>query len=298
MSDDCRFGYFIPKADGTIDIVVNAAVLPREVLDELEKITSVVHYLQPIVLAWDAVSRNHGELVASVETFHDALHAAMKSGNTIVTPVLLDGLATIAQKLGNFLASASAFLSQTERRILRVRGPQDQASWNSQRHGAHSASFAYRLLYELRNFAQHYEFPLSTLDITGVRPSAGEDMTFEASPRLMRDTLLAEDYNWKSVGAEIATQPEKIDVMPLCAEYGQILRMLCIQALAPEWAALQNCARYFGVVAKKIQIPPDAVPILTIGHVPGTPPTNFSVLPFDQLRWLMGHLGPGGDANA
>jgi hypothetical protein len=287
--DARRFGYFFPKPDGSFDITVNATQAPPEVLQELEEITAVIFYLQPILLAWTIVNRNHSELLNSVEQFNMRLSNS-RLENTLPMATLMDGMAEIGQRLGNYLSAATAFLSQTEVRIAHVRGSSQRDLWKSERQAAHLGSFAYRFLYALRNFNQHFGIPISTLDVHGTRKAVSEAMRVSATPRIVRDGLLAEEFNWKSVRAEIEGQSERFDLMPLCREYWEILRLLCRKAIEPETARLERCADYFDVVVRKFKIPKGATPVLVVGdHTPGVPPTTYSVLPFEQFVWVIQH---------
>jgi hypothetical protein len=300
MSDDKdaikeirRFGYFIPQPNGTLDIYVGVHVASEEVLAELHEVVSVVFNLQPIMLAYEVVEKNYREILELIEIYRSRLEGS-KPGLPADISITIEGMISFSQKVTNFLSSTSAFLAQAEMQLRRVHG--DDSSqlfmWNEKRRSLHASSFSYRFLYELRNFAQHRSIPFSNLNIAGERPSEELSMIFKVGIQIFRDALLDDGYKWGKLLAEIRQQPQVFDFLPMASEFLDCLRRLCILAARYQEARLVDCARYFDVVCKTLNIPSGAVPVLFIGeHQKGTPPSRHEIIPMVQFKILVQKYG-------
>jgi hypothetical protein len=74
------------------------------------------------------------------------------------------------------LAAASAFRDRAGTRLREQYGPDSMHSKQLKAaiRSAYDASLAYRLLYNLRNYAQHHDSPLSVIPMHGEQQIAGE----------------------------------------------------------------------------------------------------------------------------
>ena len=61
-----------------------------------------------------------------------------------------------------------------------------------------------------------------------------EPMRLRTALQVERSKLVSEGHKWGALKAEIESQPEKFDVMPLVDEYLQCLRSLCFYAIHME----------------------------------------------------------------
>lgn len=288
-ADIRRFGYYIPKPDGNMDIFVHSTVADAETLTELNEIVGVIFNLQPIVFAFDIVERNHSELVNAFDEYLSKLNGPTKAN--ISTSFVMDALISISQKVTNLLSSTSAYLAHTDRQLQKVygKGSPEWGTWDETRKDLHASSFAYRFLYELRNFAQHRDLPFSNLNLTGERSADDAPMVFNIGALIRRDGLLDDGYDWKKLRAEIQQQPAVFDLQPPISEYLRCLRQLCLEAVKPQFDRLVLCAHYFEVVTSALQIPAGAVPVIFIGEsaAAGVPPSRFEVIPIEQFGYLL-----------
>lgn len=284
-----RIGYYIARPDDKYDFKVLAKPVSDEVLDELHAIIDVVFFLQPIAIALAAMQRNHGELTQFVARHPDELAASQQS--FVETVAVLNGMVEASRFAGNFLAATTALLSLIEAALRRTYG-KDSAQltgWNYERRERHAASFAYRFLYELRNFSQHRALPISSFHVSGGRANDDEPMTYATSLRLQRDKLLVDGFDWAKLRPELEQQPAEFELLPLVDEYAGIVESLTLDVFMLEGARLANCLRYMEAVTKTLQLPEGAVPALFVGEVraPGIPPSGAEIIPMEQLRWIM-----------
>src|SRR5207249_347772 len=129
--------------------------------------------------------------------------------------------------LQNYLASFRFFLDVTETRLTRAYSgmPAIVESFKTATKTAFDRTLAYRLLYRLRNYAQHCGAPIGhvTVSTTAARPR-GANASRSASLQLDVAELLREWDDWGPVEDDLRTGPPLIDVSPL---------------LDPVWAELQ-----------------------------------------------------------
>src|ERR1035437_10740021 len=220
-TDIRRFGYYIPKLNGTVDFVVHNQVASADVLTEFHEISSVIFNLQPIIFAFDTVERNYRELVDSIEDHQSQLSNSVMASTKPIS-VVMDGFVLTTQKISNFLSSTSAFLAQTETQLRRVHGLDslELNMWNEKRHDLYDDNFSYSFLYELRNFAQHCSLPFSRFNIAGERASENAPMLFKINAMILRDGLFGVGFHWKkSVEVEIRKQPTEFELLFLIPEY-------------------------------------------------------------------------------
>lgn len=294
ITDIRRVGYFMPQRDGTVDFAYGKAA-GVDVLAELYEIISVVFSLQPIILAFNVVERNYRELADSIEDYRSQLDNLAPSNVVPISfAITMDGLVSASQKVNNFLSSASAFLEQTKTQLQHVhgKGSSELTSWNETRKNLHATCFSYRFLYELRNFAQHRNLPISSFDITGVRTSEDVSMLFKIEILMLRDGLLGDGYDWKKLKEEIQQHPPKFDLLPLTTEYLHSLRQLCLEAVKFQNVRLAECGHYFDAVCRILKIPEGAVPVIFIGEsTKETPPSRYEIIPMEQFKYLIQEYG-------
>jgi hypothetical protein len=284
-----RFGYCEERENRSIDITVSSREWTAENLAELEKLTEVIFVLQPIVIALDVAERNYLELIDAGSNFVSRLDKAETQISAAATTAI-DGLVHSTQGVTNFLASASAFLTQTEARLGQIAGRDSSEFkfWNEQRKNEHASKFAYRFLYELRNYSQHMSLPISNFGISGNRAEADSTMSFTVGLTVSRDQLIQSGFNWKKLCAEIAVQTPDFQLLPLLAEYMQSLRQLCLAAISIYQASLAECANYFSVLQRIFAVPAGAIPALFVYDSGDTtePPSRQEQIPVHQLAYL------------
>lgn len=289
-----RFGYYVPKPDGTMDIFVHSIVADSDVLAELNEIVGVVFKLQPIVFAFDIVEKNYSEFVNLIKEYELKL-SSLNAANIAPVPIALDAMISVSQKITNFLSSTSAFFAHTDKQLQKLHGKDsvERNTWDENRKDLHAGSFAFRFLYELRNFAVHRDLPFSSLNFSGERCPEDDSMAIKMGALIAREGLLNDGYDWKKLRAQIQQQPATFDLLPLMSEYLVCLRQLCLEAAKPQIGKLILCANYFDVVIKTLNIPAGAVPVIFIGESAskGTPPSRHEVIPIEQFKYLACKLG-------
>ncbi|MGZ3181682.1 MAG: hypothetical protein ACXU8N_04500 [Telluria sp.] len=283
------FGYYKESADGSVDFTVNPNAWSPAILDEFEQLTEVIFKLQPIAIAYEVVERNYSELLSTHELYVSQLNAAPRQLSLLET-IAPFGLVTATQHLTNTLSAASAFLTQTGDRLKRFYGGDsiEFKAWDTERKDFHATTFAYRFLYELRNYSQHMGIPISRLGVEGERSQGGTGMAFQIRLALDRDELLSSSFNWKKLKSEISSLPASFEIGPMLRDYIAALRKLCLSAIDMHSLQLADCARYFQKLHILYRIPEDAIPTICVyEHEVNGPPQRHEQVPARQLQFIL-----------
>jgi hypothetical protein len=118
----------------------------------------------------------------------------------------------------NFLSSVTMYLNITER-YLKNEYSSDSSLVRAFKQDCSQAfdnHFAYRFLYELRNYAQHYGIPITSFNFTEqVNKYDPRKPLHDFTVIVDGDYLLSTNFNWKpGLKAELQLQSNRIDIHP------------------------------------------------------------------------------------
>ncbi len=289
---DRFFGYIASNSSGTHDIVVMPVPATAAMLLEYEQLTKVITTMQPLVVALAICQRD----LEALERATTDQEARLNSIGTPDIPIALvnDLLVESTACVNAFLGSTSAFLGQVTVAVFEQYGKDSSfhTTWHTRRRALHAATLGYRLMYELRNYAQHYGLPLSGVNVHGERSDATQPMQFSCVARLHRDELLASGFNWRQRKSEIEALEPEFELLPLAVDYMQCLRSLILDIAREEKEALGHCSLYLSAVRRETKAPPNAR--LHLFDIPAhdsiAPPTSGDVVPEEQFGWLLKKL--------
>ena len=156
-----------------------------------------------------------------------------------------NGGAEVNRHLMNFLASFRSFIDHSETHLHNADASGTWKQRFKERASAfYDAVFAYRFLYELRNYVQHCGLPFGGIHASAWRDPEGNVQT-EFQAYLGRDDLLRWS-NWKPiVRTDLKVQSKEIQILPLVEELMEGIRCLNQVNLAWErehglWEAVQK----------------------------------------------------------
>lgn len=151
-----------------------------------------------------------------------------------------DKISTSSETLGlhtnrfliNYLSSAKMFIEHTELTIKKKYGEKSQQfqEWKIDTALEYDNHFAYRFLYQLRNYTQHSGLPIGSISKQLVENNGEETKVLKIS--FNRDKLLEDSFNWKKLRKEIEDLPEKFLVLDLVNEFNGCMARLYQSALA------------------------------------------------------------------
>jgi hypothetical protein len=120
-------------------------------------------------------------------------------------------------------------------------------------------------------------------------------LVYETEFKLDRDHLLTVWNKWKPVIKKgLEKQPPQFDLLPLLDEEMNWLRELCCGVFALREAKITACLEYLSEQLRRIQTPPNAVPVLWLGEsMPNGPPPSVDILPLEQVRRMAKILAGG-----
>lgn len=190
---------------------------------------------------------NHTELTAMWDE-HVARYASeAKMGQTRLVQMRLD----MNRRLLNFLASFRSFLDQTDATLKRRYGEasDQRRAFRALTNSLYDGSYAYRLLYHIRHFAQHYSMAVDRIHASSVLEDGAKKTTIRMS--FGRDALLSSGFDWNAkIRDEIAKGPEEIEIMPLVHDIKPCLERLGVKRVEIESPALLDAMCVLDPLAK------------------------------------------------
>jgi hypothetical protein len=118
----------------------------------------------------------------------------------------------------NYLASYRSFIDHYETTLNRTDDPVNSTYKKFKDRTAlhYDSHFAYRFLWNLRNYIQHCGLPACEWNFSEITEGSDKGKA-RVEIAYLRDGLL-QDFDWRKLKAEIESQPPKIDVMLLIRE--------------------------------------------------------------------------------
>ena len=196
--------------------------------------------------------------------------------------------------ISNFLSSASSFRDRAKTRLRTTCGTDSSEvqQFKATESAAYDGWFAYRLLYNLRNYGQHHDMPLSYIPVNAKR---GSDGKFVATANLFIDPsdILESDLIQKSFRQnELIKLTERLGLMPMVEQYMQLHGLLFNLIVSIHWPRLAQMQQYETLLREKTHIPAGAVPIIFEEDESGNMGQfhHFSFDEFVLLRELAGSI--------
>lgn len=131
----------------------------------------------------------------------------------------------------NYLSSSKMFIEHTEMNIKKLFGDKsfEYKTWKSVTSQEYDTYFSYRFLYQLRNFTQHYGFPVGT--ITSHLTNKKGQETKVINIFFNKFSLLRSNFNWKKVRTDLENMPSDFSVFKIINEFNGCLARLYQLAL-------------------------------------------------------------------
>jgi hypothetical protein len=163
--------------------------------------------------AFQLLQRNYGRLQAVLETYSNLSRVTGSLRNVNQKELGL----ILADQLANWLASTRTYIESQRDFVSHQFGESAELRlFDEARHRAFDGLAGYRFLYNLRDYAQHCNLPVSSLNISGSEEEP--DRRF-IELRISRSALLMAHFNWNRHAKALIDQwPEQISLMPLVDE--------------------------------------------------------------------------------
>jgi len=287
-----HFGWMLPKDDGSVDVGFQSRPFGDDLWEEYNRIVQVAPDLRPTVVDYLSLKTDYEQLSGVEAAIEGRMHS-MPNQFGFGGLHLIRDYSSAQRALSNFLGAASAF---RDRALTRLSERHGKASFQYQSLSKVTSecfdqSFAYRLLYNLRNYAQHRDSPISLIPMNAKRDDTGA-MKCIVKLELRRDDLLSEKKLQGSVRRELqARAEERYQLMPLVEEYMQCMNRLMRTIIDFEADRIAEMFHYAEAVKKACPIPEDAIPVIWDGELPGPyeeerhPTVHY--FSFDELELLL-----------
>lgn len=266
-----RFGWIVPKDDGTNDVMIRDGEFPPEAWSEYERIIAVIGEMRPSVVDFLAVQTNaeaFAQLEATIAGDLDRManqFAYLNSTDIIRHHVEIHRAAT------NFLSSATGFRTRTELRLKKKHG-QDSTeftAFKTMQRSEYDRSLGYRLLYNLRNFSEHEDAPIRSIPLKAERESDSAPLLSKVRFKLDCESLAQSSRVQTPVRLELKSLSERsLDFMPLVADYMLSLGRLVRLVMSLQADRLHEAQEYAKLIYSMPGIPDGAIPMIFEGQLP------------------------------
>jgi hypothetical protein len=265
---DRFLGYFLPQAGSMVHVKRYIEPLSEQQYAEFEEAIRVTSMLRPYVIDFMGLEENFltfNELPGEMKSQFEALTNPMIEG-------AIGGVKRIAKSqntLSNFLCSASAFRDRSTMRIKSRYGSDSPrvAAWTAVIAAAYDAHFEFRLLHNLRNYAQHHDIPLS---LVPVRSKANDKAEIEAavSVVLAPSKLLSSPLIQKNFRPQLSLISGDLDLNAAAEVYFRLHAGFLKATLEAYKAEIAWMHVYRNALAKHLKLPAGAFPAIWEGDLP------------------------------
>jgi hypothetical protein len=223
-----RFGWFVAKPDGKTDVGQVKKEFDPKSWAEFESIIAITSELRPFVIDFLSLEHDFSVLKAVEEEIAEAIKGVPNFTNIAGVQQTVV-LAKAQGALTNFLGASSAFRDRacTRLRERYGKGSLEYKMFDAAMRDAYDASFAYRLLYNLRNYAQHHDSPISWIPVQARNLAERENAEIKVQLMLKPEEVLDSPLIQQSFRKnELAHHKDPIELVPLASEYMECLGML------------------------------------------------------------------------
>lgn len=158
---------------------------------------------------------NHDEYVETDKKYVEDLSVCPDIGMDYLDRMVFN----LNRRILNFLSSVRTFLDHNETELNRSQRDSEMAFFKELLKKNYDESFAYRFLYQLRNYVQHCGMPVGNVLINAEKDSSvsgGKRVT--VSVVFDRDTLLNRFKDWNTAKKSLLEMPAQFEVSPLLQE--------------------------------------------------------------------------------
>jgi hypothetical protein len=247
------------------------STISDELWIEYNRIRSIVTFISPFVIDYQSLHDDFCELIDFESKYADLLGAAGHE------PFLFAARSTIllhakAQRaISNFLGAASAFRDRSVSRLSELYGKEASqiTAFKEKISCVYDASFAYRVLYNLRNHSQHWGSPITVVPIRGSRPSPESPIAYNVQMLLNANHLADSKLVQPKVKAELLSLGKTdIELIPLCAFYMSHHACFIRHIIESHSDRLLEAHAWIRQLRSEIGCPPGAIPVIWEGEVP------------------------------
>ena len=158
---------------------------------------------------------NHDEYVETNKKYVESLSVCSDTGKDYVDNMVFN----LNRRILNFLSSVRMFLDHNKTELNRSQRNSEMEFFKELLKNNYDESFAYRFLYQLRDYIQHCGMPVGNVLINAVKDlsvSGGKRVT--VSVVFDRDSLLSRFDGWKSARKSLLEMPAQFEVALLLQE--------------------------------------------------------------------------------
>ncbi|MFZ2155604.1 MAG: hypothetical protein WAV72_05730 [Bradyrhizobium sp.] len=288
---DKFLGYLLPRADNNVHGMRYVKPLSEEQYAEFEEVIRVTSILRPHIVNFMGLEENFNvfqRLPGEMKSQFEALSNSMSEG-------AVGGARRIAKSqnaLSSFLFSAGAFRDRARMRLRERYGSDDPrvAEWDAVVSAAYDAHFEYRLFYNLRNYAQHHDIPLSLVPLQS-KLNDKSKMEATVSVVLAPSKIASSPLVQKRFRPQLVGLSADIDLNPVAAVYFRLHAGFLKAIIEMHKEEVAQMHAYREALVSHLKLPAGAFPVIWEGDFPlndgETTDGRFTHFSFDELNLIL-----------
>lgn len=257
-----RIGSLSSRAKRITSYMFEPKLLTEEWYLNVRRRTLVIWDSRSTYVTWKSAIQNHATLLQFIDNYCPDVSVAQEVH--LLSSESQGATITLSQLITNCIVSFTIFLTVAKKNLPKENKYSSHLDlWNRKRNDLHAQNFSYRLGYELRNYSQHYEIPISEVVFT-----MENDSVIKLQAYVKSKNLLDGGYNWKRLKNEFAREENSaIDLVHLLQEYLRCINEIYINTLNVYLEQIKECRSFIGELCTKHKIDRGAHPVVFKGPI-------------------------------
>ena len=285
-------GYVVSKDGNVIDGMRYGQPMRDDQFEEFIRVVGITAELRTFVIDFIALEENFrafDRIPSDFRTHLEALNNMMTEGALSEAMRLMKA----QNALSNFLYATSAFRDRCLTRLRESYGEQSShyTSFEIAIKAAYDEALEYRVLYNLRNFAQHHDIPLSLVPVEANLNVETKKVEASVSIVLAPSHLAKSSLVQKSFRPELSRLTEDINLCAYARVYFRLHARLLKTILDNQASRIDEMSAYREAVTRVLKLPSGAHPVVWEGDVlehRGTVGNaRFIHFSFDELNLIL-----------
>lgn len=251
-----RLGFYKHIDESKAQPEVNIRTFQVKEYEHMRERTKIIWESHELYFSWSMLVNNYENYLNTTKERKEKL--PMHSRIYIASESSISDMVKVSQEVTNFLATTSTFLIVSQRFIKAFFGKKsaEYSEWNKYRQKLHKDSLPYQVMYELRNFSQHYTIPISGAKFTNRNGNLSVDSYIEIKK------LLECGYDWKKFSNTLKKLDDMVLLSDLIEGYYDCLKKIIMKTSQAILCDLNTSHNYLQYIYKEYGFPRDIVPIV------------------------------------
>ena len=273
-----KIGWLRLEPGGTMEIRL-LSVVTEDVWDEFQKLIGTQARIRPYLLDFMALESEFQAVIRAHVEYAEGIALSVNPAFWPLSHQFVQ-LVQVQRHVSNFLGSASAFRERMSTRLRSEGRASLSAEIVQHTNDLYDRNFAYRLMYNLRNYAQHHDLPIGVTNVN-IANVSGSERDVAVKFAIDGKELLKSTRIQAKVRSEIeALHDPHIELLAATRTFFQCHVLLMRHWLLANQETFRGAFQYKSAVERTLVLPEGALPVIFEGEMPNPSIRHFA---FDEL---------------